>query len=147
MNKPIKTFTSRLATLVFVQAHTMTLLLGVCGLALSIGFILGSPTNANYSTISSFADQSIWAFWFLIYSIIKLLQPLVRVWHSIKILNALQGIWAWSFIFLSFTVFDSTPIAPTELMLVIPIICELWELVVDIFNFRTCPHRRKGDYQ
>ena len=129
----------------FVQAHTMTLLLGICGLMLGIGFLVGDAANPNYATIISFASPNTWALGFFVYSIIKLYQTINRVPHVLKIANAVQGIWAWSFIFLSFVIFDPTPIAPTEIMLLVPLVSEVWELVIDIFNFNTCPHRRKEE--
>lgn len=140
-----KTFLLRILLLIIAQIRTMSLILGLCGITLGLGFLVGDTGNPNYHSIKEFAPISFWAFGFFTYGVIKLLHSVFRVHHSVKLLNALQGIWVWTFLFLSFSIFDSTPLAPTELLLIIPIICELWEIVIAIFNFSTYPYRRKED--
>lgn len=142
-----KTFLLRILLLIIAQVRSMSLILGVCGITLGLGFLVMDTENPNYHSIKEFAPIGFWAAGFFTYGTIKVLHSVFRVHYSIKLFNALQGIWVWTFLFLSSSIFDSTPLTPTELLLVIPIICELWEIVIVIIisNFSTHPCRRKED--
>ena len=142
-----KTFLLRILLLIIAQIRTMSLISGLCGITLGLGFLVGDTGNPNYHSIKEFAPISFWAFGFFIYGVIKLLKSVFRVHYSVKLFNALHGIWVWTFLFLSLSIFDSTPLAPTELLLIIPIMCELCETVIITlkFNLGTYPYRRKGD--
>lgn len=139
------TLLCRLLVLSIVHTRTLTLLLGLHGITLGIGFALGDITDLDYTAVIQFAKPVYWAIGLWVYGILKVLQALSRMPATIKLLNALQGIWAWSFLFISFSIIDTAPITPTELLLVVPILCEVWELVVAIFNSRIYPRRRKDD--
>lgn len=139
------TLLCRLLILGIVHTRALTLLLGISGITLGIGFALSNTTDLDYAAVVQFAPPIYWVIGLLVYGILKILQALGRMPATIKLLNALQGIWAWSFLFISFSIIDTAPITPTELLLVVPILCEVWELVVAIFNFRIYPRRRKDD--
>lgn len=139
------TLLCRLLVLGIVHTRALTLLLGLSGITLGIGFALGNITDLGYTAVVQFAEPIYWVIGLSVYGILKVLQALGRMPATIKLLNALQGIWAWSFLFISFSIIDTAPITPTELLLVVPILCEVWELIIAIFNFRIYPRRRKDD--
>lgn len=140
-----RTFLCRLLILGIVHTRALTLLLGISGITLGLGFILGNTAEQNYAAVIQFAAPIYWALGLWVYGVLKILQSLGRMPAILKLLNALQGVWAWAFLFISFSIIDTAPITPTELLLIVPILCEAWELVVAIFNFRVYPRRRKDD--
>lgn len=134
--------TSRLAYILFSETNTIAIILGILGLLLGFGFLIGDTSNSNFQSIVHFGTHWFWAGGFLFYSAVKLCQSIISLPHWLKLSNTLTGIWAWSYILLSFIVFDKTPTAPTEYMLLVPLICELVSLTKHIFEFRDCPHTR-----
>lgn len=135
--------TSRLAYVLFSETHTLALILGILGVLLGIGFLTGDTTNHNFNSIISFGPYWFWAGGFLFYGIVKLCQPIISLPIWLNIFNTASGIWAWSFISLSFILFDKTPTAPTEYMLIVPLLMEVILLANHIFEFRGCPKKRK----
>ena len=100
------------------------------GILLAIGFFVGDVTNnQNYGMIREFASPFEWAIILIIYSLIKLLSIIWIVPKSLCTLNGIFGIWMWNYIFLSFSVFDTTPISPAELLLILPILIEFWAMI------------------
>ena len=135
--------TSRLAYTLFSETNTISIILGILGLLLGIGFIVGDVTSPNFKSVVSFGTSWFWASGFLFYGAIKLCQALMTLPHWLNIFNTLTGLWAWSYIILSFIIFDKTPTAPTEYMLLVPLLCEVVLLTSHIFEFRECPQKRK----
>lgn len=119
----------KFAYLLCLKKVETTILLSVAALCLGVGFILGDGTNANYELIYSFAHQYVWGSVFLIYGSVKMLSLLKFVDYRIKILNGCVGLWAWNYIFLSFAIFDTTAMAPIEVLLLVPVIAEVWILI------------------
>ena len=78
----------------------------------------------------------------LVYGIIKISSSVSRVWLTLKITNSIYGLWLWSYVVLSFVLFDKTPVAPTELILFISIICEVWSLAIVLYNRKSNRTRR-----
>ncbi len=116
----------RLAYLLSMKKVESTLVLAVTAFVLSLGFLFGSGDNHNYALIYQFAHRYFWFALFAVYGTIKAMSLWVRVDFRVNLLNSIAGLWAWLYLFLSFTVFDTTPVAPTEAMLVIPVIAEAW---------------------
>lgn len=145
MSTITRTYLCRLLILGIVHTRALTLLLGVSGITLGLGFIFANTLDPNYSAAVDFASPIYWAIGLLVYGSVKVLQSLGRMPALIKLLNALQGAWIWTFLFISFSVLDFAPITPTELLLLVPIFCEMWELAVAIFNFKVYQRRRKED--
>lgn len=135
--------TSRLAYILFSETHTISLILGILGLILGIGFLFGDTTGHNFKSIVSFGTHWFWASGFIFYGIVKLCHPIFSLPVWLSIFNTATGIWAWSYIILSFIIFDKTPTAPTEYMLVVPLLLEVVLLAIHIFEFRGCPKPRK----
>lgn len=124
------------------QRTDMHILLALAGFALSIGFAIGVGNNANYELIFSFANRYWWAIMFFVYSCLKIYGAFHRLNRHVRFTNSVFGLWAWNYIFLSFTVFDATPVAPTELLLIVPTVIEVWTMLAAPFKNA---HRRKED--
>ncbi len=116
----------RLAYLLSMKKVESTLVLAVTAFVLSFGFMFGTGNNANYALIYQFAHQYFWSALFFMYGSVKALSIWTRVDYKVNTLNSIVGLWAWLYLFLSFTVFDTTPVAPTEAMLAIPVLAEAW---------------------
>ena len=116
----------------------LNFLLALTALMLSAGFLFAQGTNQNYSLIYDLMSPLLWSFSFLIYSAAKFYQTYVRSSNLIKCLIGSVGIWLWTLMFLSFSVFDSTPIAPAESLILVFAFVEVWVLVsvIDICGDR-----------
>jgi hypothetical protein len=108
----------------------------VGGFVLSFGFLLGHGNNMNYDLIYSFAGPIFWFCLFFFTSLVRLISLFSFLDSWKLIINSLIALWGWTYIFLSFTVFDKTPIAPTELLLAVPAIIETWLLTAILFSRR-----------
>lgn len=119
------------------QARVLTFLLGLIALLLSLGFFIGDGNQStNYSLLFDLLSPKIWAVLFGIYGGIKVYQAFDKLPGYLRIITSIIGTWIWIYVFLSFVVFDQYPISPAELLILIPLACEAWELVLDIFNFK-----------
>lgn len=96
---------------------------------LAVGFFVGEATSQNYVMINEFASPAAWATLLIIYALIKLLSIIWIVPKSLCTMNGIFGVWMWNYIFLSFAVFDTTAIAPAELLLILPILIEFWAMI------------------
>lgn len=141
----LKTFTHRITTLMFAQAQALTFMLSITALTMGLGFILGVTTSASYADIVALGGDLVWASAFIGFGLLKLIQAVFRIHYFVKIGNSLLGIWLWSFLFLTFSVIGKAELSPLELLLVIPILCEAWEITMTIFNFRLFQGRRESD--
>ena len=79
---------------------------------------------------------------FFVYSCLKIYGAFHRLNRHVRFTNSVFGLWAWNYIFLSFTVFDATPVAPTELLLAVPTVIEVWTMLAEPFKNA---HRRIQD--
>lgn len=119
----------RLAYLLSLQKVETTIILIIASFCLSLGFFFGDAYNINYWLMYDFANRYVWGALFAVYGVIKLLALQGYVDHKVRIINGCIGLWAWNYIFLSFAVFDTTPVAPTEWLLLVPVIAEVWILM------------------
>lgn len=138
-------FATRLARVLLSEASSIMLLLSLCGILLGLGFIFGDPSNANYKAINSAGHVLVWGIGFLVYGVVKGIQTLYRIPVALKLVTSALGLWAWNYVFLSFTVLDSSPMAPTEVLLAVPIVCEMWGLAVSMFTLGQFKGRRTTD--
>lgn len=116
------------------QKIEINLLLAVAALMLSAGFMFAEGTNQNYRFIYDLLDPAAWSFVFLVYGLSKLAQATARIHRVLRYCFGAIGIWVWTFMFLSFSIFDDSPIAPAESLILIFAFAEAWVLlsVVDI---------------
>ena len=126
MKKIIDTLTGDLTIVRFFMSTLSAIL--------AMGFFVASVDNTNYQQLNSLADKKIWCFIFLLHAISLFMTVVYDLPLSLKrFLNAV-GIWIWSYVFLSFTFYDSSPTASTEWMLVMPVILEFWLLTERMFE-------------
>jgi hypothetical protein len=123
------TFYQRVLGVLFSDLSPMRWIMGWIALVLSAGFFLTSTDNHNYDLINLMANRHIWGILFCVLAIIHLYSSLYpKCSFYIKALFNVLGIWLWSYVFLSFTFYDPTPIKATEWMLGLPILVEVWLL-------------------
>lgn len=111
------------------EKHESIFLLGVAALLLGLGFIFGTGNNQNHEHLYDFASPAVWAMLFITYGSFKFLGFWFDVNHTLRIINGVVGLWCWNYVALSFIVFDETSLAPTELLLFVPVIVEAWVLL------------------
>jgi hypothetical protein len=127
----------RIATLAFKYSPELSMAVALAAALLAVGFFTGS-TNNNYTALTELMSFWQWGALFATYSGIKLYRLLCcrsQTWVDIYV--SAIGIWAWNYIFLSFTLFDKVPTAPTELLLFIPVMAEGWTLTSMIYMKNT----------
>lgn len=111
----------KIAYLMSIKKTESIVMLMLTSFLMAIGFFISQVTNVNYETIYAFAHPYFWGGIFFVTSMIHACDLWSRVDIKVKIINSIASLWAWSYIFLSFVVFDKTPIAPTEILLSLPI--------------------------
>jgi hypothetical protein len=127
----------RVATIVFKYSPELSMAVAIAAFLLSIGFFTGS-TNNNYDALTDLMNFWQWGALFLVYSLVKFYRIFCCLQHTwVDIYVSAIGIWAWNYIFLSFTLFDKVPTAPTELLLFIPVMAEGWTLTSMIYKNNT----------
>lgn len=116
MKKIIVTLTENLTVVRFFM--------GILSAILAIGFFVASADNTNYKQITNLVDKKIWGLIFLVHAISLIMTVVYCLPVHLKRFLNVFGIWVWSYVFLSFTFYDTSPSEPTEWMLVIPAILE-----------------------
>jgi len=120
----------RLAYLLSLSKVESTIMLCVTAFLLSLGFMFGiHDTNPDYKLIWQFGSSNFWCITFGLYSVIKGLSLFQNIDYRLNILNSILGLWGWLYICLSFTVFDTSPISPHELVFMAPVLAESWLLL------------------
>lgn len=120
------------------QSRESNIILMFIGALLTAGFMFGDVSNnTNYALINAFADKQAWVAMFGAYSATKLLAILWNIPRLLTTAASVFGVWAFNYIFLSFVIFDGTPIAPTELLLLVPTLLEFWTMI-------SVPKKNKG---
>lgn len=117
---------TRFAELVQSRKTETIIMLMLAGFLAAIGFLTGDVTNENYKLLYEFGSQYFWGTLFLVYSSIKAVSLFITTNYWVKMANGIVGLWAWLYIFLSFTVFDKTALAPTEVLLAMPVLVQSW---------------------
>jgi hypothetical protein len=132
-----------IASILFKYSASLCVLIALCALILSIGFFTGTPNNNNYYALLQLMNLNYWGLLFLIYSLVKFYRIFLCTKHTwVDIYISAIGIWAWNYIFLSFTLFDSVEVAPVELLLSVPVIIEAWILTTMVYTKNDSNARR-----
>lgn len=125
---------SRVAAILISESKTITMLLGMIGLFLGIGFIIGDSGSMDYHPLLMLFDSWIWATIFLLYSFLKFSQIVQKVPDRVRIFNSTLGMWLWTYVLISFLIYDPKPVSPAEILLLVPLVCEVIELVIDLYH-------------
>lgn len=127
---------SRLYRVLTSDMRSLIWTLGWISIVLGFGFMYGHTQNANYELLVDTLTEGMWAILFIIYGIVLIIRCLYRINAALMYVIYIIGVWLWSYVFFSFTVFDVTPNASTEYMLFVPIIAQLWILFNHVWNKR-----------
>ena len=101
-------------------------LLGLGSLLVGVGFIVGQPSG-NHERMLQFADARVWALLFITYGLAKFAVVLSEIeLLRLKMWLSVYGLWLWTYTALSFLVYDPTVPAPTEFMIMLPVLLEAW---------------------
>lgn len=119
-------FSTRLKRLFLGEVNSLSFGLGFVAFLLSAGFFFANSQTENYELINNHGSQFMWAVIYLAYSLARMGSGLYRYSNGVKIVVVFAGLTLWSLLFLSFVLFDVTPMRPTELMLALPILLEFW---------------------
>lgn len=119
-------FGTRVKRLFLGEVSSMGFCIGVVGMLLAFGFIFANSQTENYDLINSHGSQILWGLIFFMYSIGRMASALYRFSYPIRFFVCFIGLLLWTLLFLSFAVYDATPMRPTEIMLALPILCEFW---------------------
>lgn len=120
----------KIAYLLAITKVETTVMLCIAACLLSVGFLSGvHDTSADYKLIWEFGSNYFWCYTFGIYAAIKAISLYRPIDYRINLCNSAVGLWGWLYICLSFTVFDTTPISPHELVFIVPVLAESWLLM------------------
>lgn len=139
----LQQLTQSYLNLVFQHTGLLPVSLGVMGLLYGIGFLVGDMyVNTNYHALYLFLPQVLWGILFISYALIKLASPVYKVNTVLKIFNSLWGLWSWNYTVFSFIILDTSPIAPAELILLAPLLFEVIDLALQIWEYKFCQWQR-----
>lgn len=125
-------------------ALILSKVLGICALLLATGLYFGDTSSSNYEILLELFSHETWAAIFALYGTAKIIQGSHRLPSGIDIVICAIGIWLWNYIFLSFVVFDFKNFTAIEILLLLPVACEVWELALEIFAFRVRRSKNRG---
>lgn len=125
------------------NAKLLAGILGISALLLSCGFLFTDSSSHDYKLLVYLFSAKVWAAILLGYGSAKLCKSINGVNLKLDLLTTMFGVWLWTYIFISFVVFDNNAFTPIEILLLLPLIIEAWELVLDIYNFRACKKLQK----
>lgn len=117
---------TRLVNLMSSDIRPLRWTQGWVAILLALGFLFSVTDNTNYTLINSLTVKTVWGICFMVYGVLNLSSSLFDTKPLILYFSSITGFWLWSYIFLSFIVYDTTTTKSTEWMLVIPIIIEIW---------------------
>ena len=126
----------RLAAVLLADTVALRWALGWVAMLLTAGLAFGAADTSNYGAINRLQPLGIWMALFGAYAVCHLAACLYRLPTAVMYVCGVLGLWLWSYLFLSFVVFDRTPVQATEVMLIVPLIAEVWILAGDIFERR-----------
>ena len=125
----------RIKELIFGDNSQLRLITGAGALVLSLGFMFSATDNPNYQFINIVASKILWGVLFLAHSFQLFYSSYFPINQKIVTQSiSITGIMLWGSVFASFTLFDPTPIASTEWLLLLPFFVEVWLLIATFKN-------------
>lgn len=129
--------------LIFQHTGMLPISLGIIGVLYGIGFLVGDMyVNTNYYALYLLLPKAAWGILVIGYSLIKLASPVCGAPTELKIFNSLAGLWFWNYTVFSFIILDTSPIAPAELILLAPLLFEVIDLALQIWEYKFCRRQR-----
>lgn len=112
-----------------LKQKSLTIGLALAGLLIGLGFLISPAKSFYYGQLLLDATESAWwGLLFIGYGLFKLSELYYKVWLWIKVSTTILATWLWFYLLLSLTVYDTRGLNPTDLLLILPIIAELFEL-------------------
>lgn len=115
-------------TINLLKEKSLTIGLALAGLLIGLGFLITPAKSLHYGPLLDVADSTYWGLLFIGYGLFKLSELYYKVWLWIKVSATILATWLWFYLLLSLTVYDTRALNPTDLLLILPIIAELFEL-------------------
>lgn len=140
-------FWKRVSAVLYSDMTALVWTLGWISQALAFGFFVSGTNTKNYDLLNSIVPKEIWGILFSIYGFILLARCLYKIPTFLVYLNSITGVWLWTYLFFSFAIFDPTPIASTEWMLLLPIVTQLWIFFNSTLLKNTKPAIDKQEHQ
>lgn len=138
-------FSTRVKRLFLGDISSLSFALGLVSILLSLGFFFANAHTENYQLMNTHGSPELWAILFFTYGGARVASSLYRFSNFARIWLTFIGLSVWSFLFISFVLVDITPLRPTELMLLLPILVEFWFAVNAIDCIKGAVYRRKTD--
>lgn len=127
----------RVVQILMQRSDGITFVVSVAAFLLSVGFFsYDTPYVSAYEVLSRLMPLHLWGLFFLVYGVAKAINLFFVNCLYLTVSVSAVGIWAWNYLFLSFTVFDVAPPHPAELLIFLPVLCEVWSLVSIIYAKR-----------
>ena len=143
LNK-ITNFKDRFIQLLSCDHGVLSLLLGILGLTAAIGFAFIKSSGVHYSYVPQVAPMWVWGLIFGSYATVKLAQVFFIIHKYAMFIASIVGMWLWNFLLLDSVVLDKSGVTPMELLLVVPVFCEVWALAIILYTATNTIRRRRG---
>lgn len=146
--KPSIPFRVRVIRALVNDNMAITLLLGILSFLLAAGFLLSNNAvpNSNYYSVLALAPFDVWAMFFIIYGVMKIHGCLYRTHLYVNVFVSIVGMWSWSYLILSFTIFDPKKIVyPTDILAIFALIIEVWNLSLLLYYYTNPLYKRITD--
>lgn len=124
----------RLARVFLADLTSIRVAVSIVAFFLGIGFATANVNNENYTLLTNFAPVQVWSFAFIVYAVATYVHASYPTPPISKAITGTIGLFMWTYLFLSFVVFDTTPVYSTELMLAGPIVVETWLIAEALFK-------------
>lgn len=119
-----------------LKQKSLTIGLAMAGFLIGLAFLLAPAKPSNYGALLDIANTTWWASVFFSYAIFKTTEIFYQVYTWLKVITTVLSTWLWFYFLLSLTIYDTQALAPTELLLVLPIVAELFELSYQFYCVR-----------
>lgn len=124
---------------VSMQANTSSVWLAIMAVLLAVGLITANDTALSHFPLISIFNEVFWAVLLVAYATVKLLQSTRPVNHCVTIFTSVLGAWIWNYMIVSFVFLDPKPLEASDLLLFVPVVCEVLDLALDMVRWRN-PH-------
>lgn len=120
------------------QKVEIQILTAISGILIGFGILNTFELDPNGVMLFDIMSKMYWSILFFTYGIIKFLCCIFKIPHKICMFSSILGIWMWNCMFLSFIIYNSSKINPTEFLLLVPLISEFWIMLSSTFNKNNC---------
>jgi len=129
----VDTLRNSLAKILFQYSQPVTFIVVLAGWMMTLGLLLTISTERT-SLLAVLMPVTHWLLAYVAYSILKTYCVLFRLNPSIlEVFVSSCGIFLWSYIALTFTVYNYTRVTPSDLVLFIPALAEAWSLTIILY--------------